>query len=117
MVQSTVQTKGDVVVITPMGEITRINRLNDLPQKVDIYLARDFRRFILDFSNTTAIDSPGLGIIFSIYKKVIQEHGALVGCCVPDRLKRVFEVMSFRSVIQTSESLDEAIGLLPPRAN
>ena len=108
MVQAVIKVQKNIVIIEPIGELTRMHYLKDLVKKVEKYLNQDYRNFLIDFSNVTGIDSPGLGILFSMYKIIFQEDGKMVVCNIPERLRRVFEVMSFNSVIPTVETQKEA---------
>jgi len=109
LVQIAVDVRNDVIVLCPMGELTGAHHLKDLPSAVDGYLDRDYRKFVLKMSSVSMIDSTGLGVVFSVYKRVQSAHGKLVVAEIPERLTRVFEVMNFQYIMSLKDTVDEAI--------
>ena len=58
------------------------------------------KNFMLDFSNCEFIDSTGLGVIVSIYKKCKEENGNIKLQHVKPQVMKVFELTRLDKVLE-----------------
>lgn len=79
-----------------------VDEATEFRQKVYGLIESGERRFILDFSKCIFIDSTGLGVLVSAYKKCVEANGSFMLRSVKDlnvlrvfklsRLDKVFEI-------------------------
>ena len=55
------------------------------------------------------MDSSGLGVFFAIYKIVTAISGNMIMTEVPERLRRVFELMQFQTLVAFKDTVEEAV--------
>ena len=109
MVQLSVDKLEDVMVIRPLGELTGLYHLSDIRKLVDDYIEKENHLFVFDMSEVTHMDSSGLGVFFAIYKKVTAIKGKMIMTKVPEKLRRVFELMRFQSLVTFKDTVEEAV--------
>lgn len=102
--QITVDREGTIAVLRCVGslDMSSVPRFREVTQSL---LAASVRRFVVDGSELTFIDSQGLGVLIALLRKVQAQDGDLkVAALTPDvasifeitRLNRLFEVCSSR---------------------
>jgi len=64
----------------------------ELRERLYQYLSKGETHFMLNFSNCTFIDSTGLGVLVSIYKKCMELNGSCKLCSVNGQVMRVFKL-------------------------
>ena len=79
-----------------------VDEAAEFRQKVYDLISKGEKHFVLDFSNCTFIDSTGLGVLVSVYKKCAELNGSLKLCSINNtqvlkvfkltRLDKVFEI-------------------------
>jgi anti-sigma B factor antagonist len=104
----TEQLDGDAYVISLSGE-------------VDLYTAPDFKQTLLevigqggkdvviDFSNTTFIDSTTLGVLVGGVKRLRPNGGQLSLVCADRNITKIFEITGLDKVFPIYDSRDEAV--------
>ena len=70
------------------------------------------RNFILDFSGTGALDSTGLGSIFSLYRQVSPLNGQVVFASVSRSVQAVVQLTRTYKVFRLFHTVEEAQGAL-----
>ncbi len=70
------------------------------------------RNFILDFSGTGALDSTGLGSIFSLYRQVSPLNGQVVFASVSRPVQSVLQLTRTYKVFRQFHTVEEAQGAL-----
>ncbi|HEV3408582.1 MAG TPA: STAS domain-containing protein [Gaiellaceae bacterium] len=105
---STEQLDGGAYVISLSGE-------------VDLYTAPDFKQqllevigeggkdVVIDFSNTTFIDSTTLGVLVGGVKRLRPNGGQLSLVCADRNITKIFEITGLDKVFPIYESRDEAV--------
>lgn len=112
MVVVRVERSDEYIVIRPVGELTEMGKLQDLGESLEQYLGSNCRNFIINLAEVTRVDSSGLGALYGMYKKAVAASGKMVFAAVPERLRRVLEVMNFQSVVPCMDTVEEAVRLL-----
>jgi len=69
---------------------------------------QEIQHLILDFKETSFIDSSGLGAILGRYKSMAQRNGKVSAVNVPPHLQRLFELSGLLKVMAIYPSLEEA---------
>lgn len=67
------------------------------------------RNLLLDFQETTFIDSSGLGVILGRFKQISQKGGKLSAVSVPNQLSKLFELSGLMRIMEIFPSVDEAM--------
>lgn len=109
MVVVRVEKRDECVIIRPIGELTEMGKLQDLNETLEQYGGSGYRKFIINLSDVTRVDSSGLGTLYSIYKKALASGGKIIFAAIPERLRRVLEAMNFQSVVPCVETVEEAV--------
>ena len=104
----TTERHGDTVVIGVAGQLVAGNR-QELRHTVLDEIERGERRFRIDFSHASFIDSSGLGILVSLSKKIREQGGELRLANLNDDLKTLFELTKLDTLFQISDTRDRAL--------
>ena len=93
----------------------------DLKGEVDLYTAPEFKqhllkqiedgvlRIIVDFSDTTFIDSTTLGVLVGGVKRLRPVGGQLVLVCSDRNIIKIFEITGLHRVFDIHGSLEDAL--------
>ena len=99
-----------------------------LAGEVDLYTAPEFKqqllevigqgatRVVVDFSNTTFIDSTTLGVLVGGVKRLRTNDGQLTLVCSDRNITKIFEITGLDRVFPIHKSRDEALSSLAPGA-
>jgi anti-sigma B factor antagonist len=99
---------GDVVVVEVNGELIVGNR-QELKSAVLERLEAGGRKFVIDFDNSSYIDSSGLGVLVSLSKKVREQGGSLRLSGLNDDLKTLFELTKLDTLFHIADSRAAAL--------
>jgi anti-sigma B factor antagonist len=92
-----------------------------LSGEVDLYTAPDFKQqllevigqggkdVVIDFSNTTFIDSTTLGVLVGGVKRLRPNGGQLSLVCADRNITKIFEITGLDKVFAIYDSRDEAV--------
>jgi len=69
----------------------------------------DRARFVLDFTRMDYISSAGLRVVLVAAKKVRSLQGQLICAGMSEPVKEIFEMSGFLSILETAESVEEAV--------
>ncbi len=96
----------------------------ELPMRIDVSNTRElvtpvrqaiasgYRRVVLDFSSTEAIDSTALGALVQVYKSLTAAGGLLILTGVGDAVRRVLSITRLDSVFTLYATRAEAVASL-----
>lgn len=107
----TMERMNGVTVVSVDGELTVGNR-GELKQTILARLEDGERRFLFDFSDTSYIDSSGLGVLVSLSKKIREQGGRLRLYGLNEDLRTLFELTKLDTLFQISDSRAGALGEL-----
>ena len=99
---------GGVTVVQVDGELIVGNR-GDLKQGVLERLSEGARKFVVDFSQSTYIDSSGLGVLVSLSKKIREADGALRLAGLNEDLRTLFELTKLDTLFHIADSREAAL--------
>lgn len=102
--------RGDVVVMT-LG--ARADAGCDVLPVATAFMEQGRRRFLLNLSAVSQIDSAGLAQIVWTYLRVTQNGGALKLVQVSPRVRTLLDVTRLTPVFEAFESEDEALDSFP----
>ena len=105
----TTERQGDTVVIGVAGQLVAGNR-QELRHTVLDEIERGERRFRIDFSHASFIDSSGLGILVSLAKKVREQGGELRLANLNDELRTLFKLTKLDLLFQLRDDGDGLAG-------
>src|SRR5215510_2218107 len=105
---------GDITIVTPAGRLDSLSSptLASALQKLE---AAGERRLVVDLGRVEYISSAGLGVLFSLAKRIHDAHGALAICALHDQVRRVFELAGYTPHFTIAATRDEAIALVGGR--
>ena len=112
----------ETVVVDAESQLIIANR-QELKQTVLEELERGERIFLIDFAQTSYIDSSGLGVLVSLMKRIREQGGDLRLANLNDDLRALFELTKLDALFRLGDDGGGAAGAgvnaplkTPPRA-
>ena len=99
---------GNATVVEVDGQLIVGNR-QQLKDLVLDALLDGARRFVVDFTRTSSIDSSGLGVLVSLSKKLREGGGDLRLAGLNEDLQTLFELTKLDTLFQIRSTLEEAM--------
>lgn len=96
-----------IYTVTPFGSIDTDNA-REFESKLNPLLSTNTKGIVIDLKNVDYISSIGLGVIFSIKKKLKTQSAPLVLCNPKPQIKKVFEVVKALPLDTIFSSVQEA---------
>lgn len=88
-----------------------IEKNAEFRSEIDNAIDADLTHIVLDFSICEFIDSAGLGVLVSSYKKVMQLKGDIkLACLNNQKVFKVFQLTRLDQVFDIYDSLEAALG-------
>ena len=103
-----VRTNGDTVVVAIEGTLMANNR-GEFKELLLDAMARGGRLFRIDLSDTSYIDSSGLGVLVSVAKAVRKQGGEMRITNVNDELRTLFELTKLDTLVPVEGSEGEGL--------
>ncbi len=104
----TEQLDGDAYVISLSGEVD-LYTAPDFKQQLLEVIGQGGKDVVIDFSNTTFIDSTTLGVLVGGVKRLRPNGGQLSLVCADRNITKIFEITGLDKVFPIYESRAEAI--------
>jgi anti-sigma B factor antagonist len=104
----TEQLGGGAYVISLSGEVD-LYTAPDFKQKLLEVIGQGGKDVVVDFSNTTFIDSTTLGVLVGGVKRLRPNGGQLSLICADRNITKIFEITGLDKVFPIYESRDEAM--------
>lgn len=82
---------------------------NKIDDKID---CNRYNVLIMDFNEVTFMDSSGIGVVIGRYKKLLLKGGKVCVINVKSSIKRVFELSGIFKIINSCDSLEQALDIL-----
>ena len=98
----------DVHVLVPHGEIDALTAPT-LGRRMLELIEEGMSRLVVDLSETTFMDSTGLGVLVNGLRQTGRRHGKLVVVCPTERIMRPFEITGLHNHLPIVKSRDEAL--------
>ena len=105
---STEQLDGGVYVISLSGEVD-LYTAPDFKQQLLEVIGQGGKEVVIDFSNTTFIDSTTLGVLVGGVKRLRPNGGQLSLVCADRNITKIFEITGLDKVFPIYESREEAV--------
>ncbi|WP_244169763.1 MULTISPECIES: STAS domain-containing protein [Paenibacillus] len=83
-----------------MPEMFSVEEASDFREKVKEYIDKGTYSFVLDFSTCAFIDSTGLGVIVSSYKKCVENGGTIKLQSLNANVRKIFELTRLTHVFE-----------------
>ena len=84
-----------------------------LRERSDQILDRNsIRNIIFDFTNSSFMDSSGIGVIMGRYKRIIFTGGKVAVTGVGDTVDRIFKISGLYKIIEKYETVKDAIKVM-----
>lgn len=97
-----------ITIVEVEGELIVGNR-QQLKEKVLGRLDEGDRRFLIDFTSSSYIDSSGLGVLVSLSKKIREAGGALRLAGLNEDLRTLFELTKLDTLFQIADTRARAL--------
>jgi anti-sigma B factor antagonist len=107
----TEQLNGDAYVIALGGEVDLYTAPEFKQQLLDV-IAKGAKEVVVDFSDTTFIDSTTLGVLVGGVKRLRTNDGQLSLVCSDRNITKIFEITGLDRVFTIYGSRDEAVSAL-----
>jgi anti-sigma B factor antagonist len=104
----TEQLDGGAYVISLSGEVD-LYTAPDFKQKLLEVIGQGGKDVVVDFSNTTFIDSTTLGVLVGGVKRLRPNGGQLSLICADRNITKIFEITGLDKVFPIYETRDEAM--------
>ena len=107
----TEQLQDDAYVISLSGEVDLYTAPEFKQQLLDV-IGQGGKEVVVDFSNTTFIDSTTLGVLVGGVKRLRPSGGQLTLVCSDRNITKIFEITGLDKVFRIYDSRDEALDSL-----
>ena len=108
---TTEQLSDDAYVIALSGEVDVYTAPEFKQQLLDV-IAKGAKTVVVDFSNTTFIDSTTLGVLVGGVKRLRANDGQLSLVCSDRNITKIFEITGLDRVFSIYGSRDEAVAAI-----
>lgn len=106
----------DGVVVTRLhGHLWGKTEDLSLKEEVQAKAEEGVRRFVIDFKDTSALNSTGIGIVISALTAIQAQGGRLRLTGMNSRIKATFEVTGVSRMLSIYETIEEAANTPWPR--
>lgn len=103
-----IATQGDITIVEVNGELIVGNR-QQLKDTLLKHLEAGARKFLVDFSESSYIDSSGLGVLVSLSKKIREKGGELRLVGLNDDLRTLFELTKLDTLFMIADDRSAAL--------
>ena len=107
----TEQLSDDAYVISLAGEVDLYTAPEVTPQLLEV-IAQGGKQVIVDFTNTTFIDSTTLGVLVGGVKRLRTNDGQLSLVCNDRNITKIFEITGLDRVFEIHGTREEAVSKL-----
>ena len=108
---NTEQLSDDAYVISLTGEVDLYTAPEFKQQLLDV-IGKGAKSVIVDFSNTTFIDSTTLGVLVGGVKRLRTNEGQLALVCSDRNITKIFEITGLDRVFTIYPSREEAVATI-----
>ena len=102
-----VEERGDVVVVSPHGELDA-ETSRDFQDQVDELLKAGWRYFVIDLHKVPFVDSSGLSALVRLYKRVRMGEGDVGLAQVPPNVMKILQLTRLSRVFDIFSTAEEA---------
>ncbi len=99
---------GECTVCKIEGEIN-LNTSPELRKAFDNFVRNNVKKIVVDFSGVPYVDSSGLATLIELLQRLKKVGGALRICCVPEKVKNVFEITKLHKLFDIFDDQASAL--------
>ena len=100
--------RGDIAMIVVRGSLD-ITNLDDLKSEVIAIVESSVKKVVVDLRALRQIDSTGVGVLMSLFKRVGKTGGQVRFAGVTGQPQAVFNVLGFDKAFDVCDSVEEAL--------
>jgi len=100
--------KGDVILIELRKSLEGGPDTFEIKDEVTALLAKGERKFVLDMSAASFVNSTGIGVVVAMQSSITNAGGQLKICKVGDRARRAFVVTGVWALFDVYDTQEEA---------
>ena len=105
-------TEDGVLVLSLNGEL-KIVSAEDCKNRINTLISEaEAKKVIMDIAELEFLDSAGLAVFISAYKKMSVEDGKLAICGLRGQPRNIFEISNMQKIIDVYPTLDDALAAL-----
>lgn len=105
-------TEDGVLVLSLNGEL-KIVSAEDCKNLINTLINEaEAKKVIMDIAKLEFLDSAGLAVFISAYKKMSVENGKLAICGLRGQPRNIFEISNMQKIIDVYPTLDDALAAL-----
>ena len=106
------KSEGDVTVMALSGNVMGGPDYEKFHGEIKELIEKGGRKFLIDFSKVSWINSTGLGIMVSAYHSIRAADGRMVICGANKRVRGIYYVSQLDKVFETFETAEEGLAAL-----
>lgn len=107
-----IKTVNDCIQVIEWQDNITLKNVEQFRQEMDNFLKTTHEKLILSLTNTTYINSAGLGVIADSVMQARRNQKELVVSNIQQSIKEIFSIVKFSSFMKLFESEQEAIEYL-----
>lgn len=101
--------QGNILILELVGRLDTTN-YTGVENKIMALLDAGERNFLLQCEKLEYISSSGLRVLLALLKRLGQNNGKLVLCCLNESITEIFEIAGFSSIFAIEKTLEGALG-------
>lgn len=109
MENSLIEVKDDVLIIELPEELDHHTAGEIRKETDDLFICKKIRDVIFDYSDTSFMDSSGIGLIMGRYREVRYLKGDVYLVGIKEKIERILEISGLYRVAKRMGSVDEAL--------
>lgn len=104
--------QGNILIIDLIGRLDTTN-YTVVEKRIFSLLDSGEKYFLVNCEKLEYISSSGLRVLLALLKKLGQNNGKLVLCCLNENISEIFEIAGFSSIFIIEKTLEEGIAKFP----
>jgi len=100
--------RGECVLCRIEGEVN-LSTSPELRRVFNDFVRDNVKKVVIDFSGVPYIDSSGLATLIELLQRLKKINGSLRICCVPERVKNVFEITKLHKLFEIFDDQASAL--------
>ncbi|TCT02520.1 STAS domain-containing protein [Paralcaligenes ureilyticus] len=102
---------GEVLVISASGQINSANA-SEVEAGLMVWVEQGEHICVLDLTSLDYISSAGLRVVLMLAKRLKQNSGRLILCCLQPQVKDVFDISGFLTILTVVDDRAAALAQL-----
>jgi anti-sigma B factor antagonist len=106
-----VRQAGDVTIVELRSDVLTADRTGN-PDTLKRVVDEGARRIVVNLSRVEYVDSSGLSLLLSVYRRVRLAGGDLRVCCLQPKVKQTFALIRFDRILDVDPTEEAAVAAL-----